>query len=214
VRGWPPLPGLPPLARWSVLGVGGFLLALLVWAGVWSVLQHRDASAQRAFTSASATYRQAMVSDEEPRLGDAAAALRQFLTDYSRSSDAAHAWYALGNLEYRQRHYDSALSAFGEAASRDRGSVGALSRLGVGYVWEAKKDPARALTAYGEALKGRGPTDFLYGELLLATARVQEELKQPAAAVESYRRLLKDAPGSSRAEEARTRLAILGAGAA
>jgi TolA-binding protein len=42
-------------------------------------------------------------------------------------------------------------------------------------------------------------------------ARAQEQLKQPAAAIETYRRILKDAPDAPRAEEARARLALLGA---
>lgn len=214
MRDWQPLAGLPPVARWAALGVAGLLVVLVIWIGVWAFLQHREASAHRAFATASAAHRQAMASGEEPRLADAAQTLMQFLKDYPRSAGAAEAWYLLANLEYRQGRYDAALAAFGEASGRDHGSVGALSRLGSGYAWEAKKDPTRALAAYEAALKGRGPKDFLYAELLLATARVQEELKQPAAAVQSYRRLLKDAPESSRAEEARTRLAILGAGAA
>ena len=214
MRDWAPLAGLPPVARWAVLGVGGLLLVLAIVAGVWTFLQHREVSAHRAFATASAAYRQVMASGEEPRLADAAQALTQFLKDYPRSADAAQAWYSLANVEYRRGRHDAALAAFGKAAGRDSGSVGALSRLGIGYVWEAKKDPARALAAYEATLKGRGPKDFLYAELLLAAARVQEEMKQPAAAVETYRRLLKDVPDSSRAEEARTRLAILGASAA
>ena len=42
---------------------------------------------------------------------------------------------------------------------------------------------------------------------------LQEALKQPAAALESYQRYLKDVPGSSRADEVRGRIAQLGAAA-
>ena len=49
--------------------------------------------------------------------------------------------------------------------------------------------------------------------VLLATARVQEELKQTTSAIETYRRLLKDVPDLPRADEVRSRLALLGAAA-
>ncbi len=212
MRDW--LAGLPPVARRVVLGVGGLLVVLLVWVGIWSVIQQREVSARRAFAVVNATYRQAMAPGEEARLADVAKSLREFLKDSPRSAAAAQAWYFLGNVEYRRGAPDAALAAFGEAARRDGGSVGALSRLGAGYAWETKNEPARALAAYQEVLKDRGPKDFLYAELLLSVARVQEQLKQPAAAVETYRRLLKDVPDSARAEEARARLAILGAAAA
>src|SRR5262249_61625913 len=112
----------------------------------------------------------AMAPGEEARLPDVAKALTEFLQSYPRSAPAAQAWYFLGNVEYRRGAPDAALAAFGEAARRDAGSVGLLSRLGAGYAWEAKKDPARALGAYQDALKGRRPKDFLYAESLLGVA--------------------------------------------
>jgi TolA-binding protein len=214
VIGWGPLGDLPLIARWGILSVAGLLLSLLVGAGVWTFLQHREATARQAFAAASASYRQAMASPEPARLATAAQALTQFLKDYPRISAAAQASYLLGNVQYQRREYDAALSAFGEAARRDAGSVGALSRLGAGYTWEAKGDLARALETYRDALQGRQPKGFLYGELLLATGRVQEQLKQPAAAIATYRQLLREVPDSARAEEVRIRLAILGARAA
>lgn len=207
------LAGLPPLARWGLLGLGGLFLALLLGAGVWTVLQRREAAAHLAFADAANTYRQAMAEPSEGQLGAAARALNQFLTDYPRSSVGGQAWYFLGNVEYQRRAYDPALKAFEEAARRDQGTVGALSRLAAGYAWEAQGDPTRALATYREALTGRGPKDFLYAELLLATARAHELLNQRPAAIDAYRRFLKDLPDSPRAGEIRSRLASLGAGA-
>jgi TolA-binding protein len=211
VRDW--LAGLPPAFRWSLLGAAGLLAVLAVASGVWGYLGQREASARRAFTLASTTYRQAMAAPDEASLEGAAKALAQFVADYPRSAPAGQAWYDLGNVEYRRRRYDAALTAFGEAARRTGGTVAALSRLGMGYAWEAKEDSGRALETYTAALKGRTPSDFVYVDLMLATARAQEQLKQPAAAIKTYRQLLQDSPGTSRAEEVRTRLAILGAGA-
>ena len=176
-------------------------------------LEHRETVAQRAFGSASVLYRQAAASNQDQALRGAVDALKQFLNDHPRSGAAAQAWYLLGNLEYRRRALDTALAAFQEASRRDSGSVGVLSRLGAGYVWEAKREPQRALEVYQAALKGRDSKDFAYGELLLALGRVQEELQERDAAVETYRRFLRDVPASGRAEEVRIRLAILGASA-
>lgn len=211
-RLWDLLASLPTLARWGILSAASLVLIVLVGAGVWTFLQHRDAVARRAFLTVTQTYSQAMANGQEQALAGAAETIRQFLRGHPRSSVAAQAWYSLGNLEYQRRSLDAALAAFAEASRRDSASVGSLSRLGVGYVWEAKGDPARALEAYQSALGGRDPKDFLYGELILATARVQEELKQPGAAIESYKRFLQSAPSSARAEEVRIRLAILGTG--
>ena len=210
-----PLAGLPPVARWAVLGGAALLVLLVAIAAVWGWLQHRDASARQSYAAASAAYREATgATAPEGQLADAEKALKQFLKDHPRSAQAAQAWYLLGNLEYRREAHDAALAAFGEAARRDPATIGILSRLGAGYAWEAKKDPGRALQAYQDALKDRGSKDFLYAEALLGVARAQEQLTQTPAAIETYRRLLKEVPSSPRAEEARSRLAILGAAAA
>ena len=215
MRDWLPLAGLPPAARWTVLGVGALLVVLLGVVAVWAILQHRDASARQGFAAASTAYRQAMAATGETTpLAEAEQSLKQFLKDHARSASAAQVWYFLGNVEYRRGAHDAAITAFAEAARRDTGSIGVLSRLGIGYAWEARKDPTRALAAYEEALKGRGPKEFLYAELLLGVARAQEQLTRTPAAIETYRRLLKDVPDSPRAEEVRARLAILGAAAA
>ncbi len=215
MKDWLPVAGFSPVARWAVLGVVAFLVLLLATAAAWGLLQHRQASARQAYALTSTAYREAMGADaSETQLADAEKAIKQFLNDYPRSPQAAQAWYALGNVEYRRGAHDAAVAAYGEAARRDSATVGILSRLGVGYAWEAKKDPTRALQAYQEALKDRGAKDFLYAEALLGVARTQEQLSQTPAAIETYRRLLKEVPASPRAEEARARLAILGAAAA
>ena len=95
--------------------------------------------------------------------------------------------------------WDAAAAAFGQAAARrDGGSVAVLSRLGQGYAYEAKGEPARALEAFQQALAGRGPKDFLYGDLLLAKARAQEQAKDSGGAIATYKQYLKDLPSSER----------------
>jgi TolA-binding protein len=208
------LAGLAPAARWIILGALGVVVVLAATGAAWTFLQQREASSRQASAVAAATYRTAIAPGADAKqLDEAARSLKQFVSDYPRSAGAASAWYFLGNVEYQRGNHDDAVHAFDEAARRDSGSVGVLSRLGAGYAWEAKPDPGRALTAYQEGLKGRGPKDFQSVELLLGVARAQEQLKQPAAAIETYRRIVKEAPEAPRADEARARLAVLGASA-
>ena len=95
------------------------------------------------------------------------------------------------------------------ALSGATGTLRALSALGVAYTWEAEKNQAKALAAYEAALAGRGPKDFLFEELLMDLARVQEFGGQPQAAIATYERLLKDVPDSRRADDVRSRIATL-----
>ena len=88
-----------------------------------------------------------------------------------------------------------------------------LSRLGQGYAHEAKGDLARALEVYQQALGGISPKDFLYGDLLLAKARVHEQSNDSSGAIATYRQYLKDLPTSDRAQDVKIRLALLGAAA-
>jgi TolA-binding protein len=207
---------LPPALRWSALALVGLVVLAAVGVAVWLFLDHRADAARQAFGSASAAYRVAMAapSPDEAALRGAAEGLRRYVKDHPRSAQTGQAWYFLGNLEYQRRDFDAARAAYDEAIRRSpTGTLGTLARLGLGYAWEAKGDPTQALAAYQGALEGRTPKDFLYPELLLATARAQEELKQTTSAIETYRRLLKDVPDLPRADEVRGRLALLGAAA-
>jgi tetratricopeptide (TPR) repeat protein len=209
-RIWGGLAALPAAARWAILSAVALLATLLIGAGVWSALERREASAQRALASAEAVYRQALASRQEASLAAAASKLEQFLKDYPRSTGAGQAWYLLGNVEYERRRFDAALAAYEKAAARSAGTVGTLSRLALGYAWEAKGDAARALDAYRAGLTDRGPKDFLYGEFLLAKARVEEQLTRRTEAIETYRSFLKAVPEAAQAEAVKSRLAAWG----
>jgi tetratricopeptide (TPR) repeat protein len=201
---------LPAQIRWSLLAAASLILVGLVWAGVWSWLGRREDAAQRALGTALATAQRAVGSGQAADLEAAAAALRQFLAAHSGARASHQAWYVLGQVEFRRSQWDAAAAAFGEASGRDRGTIGALSRLGQGYVYEAKGDPARALEIYQQGVSGLGAKDFLYGDLLLAKARAQELTKDSAGAVATYKQYLKDLPTADRAEDVRIRLALLG----
>lgn len=200
------------MARWSIVGAGALLVALVAGTGIWSFVEQREASARHALAAASATYRHTMTTRQEAQLAEAATALQKFLREHPRSAGVAQGAYFLGNVEYERRNLDAARQAYEAAAQRDTGSIAALSRLGLAYVWEAKEDPAQALGAYNQALERRGAKDFLYAELLLGKARMQEQLSKRDEAIQTYRKLLSDVPDSPQADDVRIRLAMLGAG--
>lgn len=196
--------------RWTLLAVASVLLLTLIGSGVFGWLGRREAIAQQALGSVMVTAQRAIGTGQAAELDGAATALRQFLASYSGAQASQQAWYLLGQVEYRRSQWDAAAAAFGEAARRDRGSIGALSRLGQGYAHEAKSDAPRALEVYQQALGGRGPKDFLYGDLLLAKARAQEQTKDSAGAIATYKQYLKDLPSADRVQDVRIRLALLG----
>lgn len=208
IRAW--FRELPPLFRWTLLSVVGVLFAVVIASGIWSWYGRREAAAQDALGPVAATAQRSLGAGQAAELEGAAKALREYLTSHSATRAGQQAWYLLGQVEFRRKEWDAAAAAFAEAARRDGGSIATLSRLGQGNAQEAKGDPGRALEAYAQALTGRDPRSFLYGDLLLAKARAQELAKDPTGAVATYKQYLKDLPSSDRLEDVRIRLALLG----
>jgi tetratricopeptide (TPR) repeat protein len=208
LRAW--FAALPARARWILLSVGAVFLVAVLAGATWSWLGHREEIAQRDLGTALAGAQRAEASGQPAELEASAAALRQFVSGHSRTRAGVQAWYALGQIEFRRSQWDAAAAAFSEASNRDRGSLGALSRLGLGYAYEAKGDAARALQVYQQALTGLGAKDFLYGDFLLAKARAQELAKDSVGAIATYKQYLKDLPSADRVQDVRIRLALLG----
>lgn len=208
IRTW--LSGLPSPLRWTLLSILAALVLLVVASAIWSWSGRREAAAQQALGPVAATAQRIAGSGQPAELEGAAKALREYLAHHSATRAGQQAWFLLGQVEFRRQLWDEASKAFAEAARRDGGSIATLSRMGQGYAQEAKGEAARAVEAYQQALAGRGPTDFLYGELLLAKARAQELSKDSAGAVATYKQYLKDLPASERVEDVRIRLALLG----
>jgi tetratricopeptide (TPR) repeat protein len=203
----------PRWFRWTFLAVAATLVLTLIGSGIYSWFGRREAAAQRALGSVLATAQRAIGSGQATDLDASATALQQFLASHPKTHASQQAWYVLGQVEYRRGRWDAAAAAFGEASRRDRGSIGTLSRLGQGYAHEAKGDLARALEVYQQALGGISPKDFLYGDLLLAKARVHEQTNDSSGAIATYRQYLKDLPASDRSQDVKIRLALLGAAA-
>ena len=210
------LPAVPWI-RWAVLGA----LALVLVGGVagagcaWYSAQ--ETRAREAFAHASEVVQLAQA--PAPGAGAppapeararAIAALEVVLAQHPGAGIVPQAAYQLGNLRYADGQYPQARGAFEVAlAGGAAGNLKALCALGIAYTWEAQKDLGKAQTAYEAALAGRGGKDFLYEELLIDLARVQEFGGNRQAALGTYERLLKDVPDSRRADDIRSRIATL-----
>jgi tetratricopeptide (TPR) repeat protein len=132
------------------------------------------------------------------------------MSEYPRLSALPQAAYQLGNLRYGARRYAEARAAYEVALAKGAaGTVRTLSALGIGYTWEAEKAFDKAVAAYEAAARTLGAGDFLYEEALLDLARAQDLAGKPSAAMETYRRILKDVPASRRGDEVRSLLANL-----
>jgi len=211
------LPAVPWI-RWAVLGV----LALVLVGGVagagWAWYSAQESRAREAFAQASEVVQLAQApapgtgapaASPEAR-ARAIAALEVVLAQHPRAAIVPQAAYQLGNLRYADGQYPQARGAFEVAlAGGATGNLKALCALGIAYTWEGQKDLGKAQTAYEAALSGRGAKDFLYEELLIDLARVQEFGGNPQAALATYERLLKDVPDTRRADDIRSRIATL-----
>lgn len=200
-----------PLIRWAVLGV----VALLVLGGLagagWAWYTSQEAQARQAFAEASELVQQAQAPEATPELRERAVrALDAVLARHPRASMVPQVAYQLGNLRYAAAQYAPARGAYEVAlAGGATGTLRALCGLGIAYTWESEKSYVKAQAAFEATLTGRGSKDFLYEELLMDLARVQEVGGNPAAALATYQRLLKDLPDSRRGDDVRTRIASL-----
>jgi len=183
----------PGALRRGLQIAGGVVAIALVVIGAWAWYRAQESRAEAALAEATTLVRQA----SEPQApteaqGKAIKALEGFVSDHPRFSGLS-----------RVAAYELALA---KGAS---GTLKGLIALGIGYTWEGEKNYAAAATAHEAALTAMGPKGFLYEDTLMALARAQELGGKPAAAVETYQRLLKDVPDTPRADDLRTRLAHL-----
>jgi TolA-binding protein len=203
-------PDFTALSGWTRRTLWGgvvLLTVLLLAGGGWYWWERQQEAGQTAFDQAFTLYRQAMTEGTAERLAQAVQALDGVVSRYPRHASVPLAHYALGNLHYRARAYEKATASFESAVRTGRGSLTGVSRLGLGYTWEARGDPGRALEVYQQGLQGRDAKDPFFSEFLLAVARTQVALKRPAEAQATYQRFLKDLPTSPRIEDVKAQLA-------
>jgi tetratricopeptide (TPR) repeat protein len=184
--------------RWAALGLGVVIVLGIGWAG-WAVWKSRyEAQGAVAFAQARTLAAQSQATGAAPDASQRAEkALEAVIADYPRLSSVAQASYLLGSMRFASARYPEARASYEFA----------LAALDIGYCWEAEKDYGAAEKAYQSLLNDLAPTNFLYEEVMVGLARVQELGGRRAAAVETYQRLLRDLPDTRRAEEIRSRLA-------
>ena len=140
--------------------------------------------------------------------------LEALLAAHPSAATVPHAAYALGNLRYAAKEYAAARAAYEIALNRGAAdTVRTMTRASIGYTWEAEGDHAKARDAFAALDKELRPGEFLWEETLVDLARAQEAAGDKDAAVETYRRFVKDAPAARRSDFVRSRLAALGVAA-
>jgi tetratricopeptide (TPR) repeat protein len=198
--------------RLVAVGGGVLVLAALGLGGWWWA----DATERRA----AAAYAEPLGRLAEARAGSLSPETRVAIANdleaamarYPSATLAAQAAWELGNVRYAERAWERARRAWAITLARSPSpTLRTLARAGIGYTWEAEANLPKATEAYQAALAGLRPGDFDYEEVLMALARVQESAGDRAQAVETYRRLLREVPQGLRVDDARSRLASLGA---
>jgi tetratricopeptide (TPR) repeat protein len=201
----------PRVVRGGLVALGVLVVGAIAGAGGWAWYRAAETRSHQAFAEVAPLVQVA----QEPgaTAGDrerAVVALERFIAEHARSSMLPQAAYRLGNLRYAAGQHAQARGSFELALAKGAaGTLRTLCALGIGYTWEAEKEYARADAAYRAALRSLGPKDFLYEELLTGLARVQELAGNGKAAVETYRRVLKDVPDTRRLDDIRGRIAAL-----
>jgi tetratricopeptide (TPR) repeat protein len=199
---------------WRLIGIaaGGVLIVAVAALGGWYWYQRSQAEVLAAFAETMTRVREAQGPQAGPEARqNAVRALETTLMAHPSSAPAPQAALELGNLKFQNRDYAGARAAYDIAAAKNPGpTVRTLARAGTGHAWEAERNLPSALAAYRAALEGVGPQDFLYEELMMDYARVQEGTGDRTGAVDTYQRLLKERPSARRADDVRTRLASLG----
>ena len=196
----------------ALLATGVVMLALMIIVGgAWLWVSTQQERAQSVHAEALA---RAGASRGGQDAGGAAAAipmLESALAQAPGAPLAAQTAYELGNLRFDAGAFPAARAAYEIAIAKAFSpTIRTLGRAGVAATWEAERDFAKSTDAYMAALGGEKPGQFYYEDLLLGLGRSQELAGRREAAIETYRRLLKEVPKSRRESEVRGRLASLG----
>jgi tetratricopeptide (TPR) repeat protein len=203
--------GLSP--RMLIAAGGALVVLVALGLGGWFWADRSERRATAAYAEPLARLADARAGSLTPQARAAIAGeLEAAMAQYPSATLAAQAAWELGNVRYAERDWERARRAWAITLARSPSpTLRTLARAGLGYAWEAEGNLPKATEAYQTALAGLRPGDFAYDEMLMALARVQELAGDTTAAVASYRRLLSETPQGLRVDDARARLAALGA---
>lgn len=201
----------PRVLRGALVAAAVLAVVGIAGTAVWAWSQAAETRSRQAFAATAALVQQTREPTATAEDRDRAIrALEAFMVAHARSSLAPQAAYRLGNLRYAAGEYGPARAAFELALAQGAsGTLKTLCAVGIAYTWEAEQNHARAEATYEATLRSLGPRDFLYEEILTDLARVQRMGGNPEAAIETYRRVLSEVPDTRRADDIRTRIAVL-----
>jgi tetratricopeptide (TPR) repeat protein len=205
---------LPP-ARTLVIAAVVVVVVIGLGLGGWFWVDARERRALSAHAVVMTRAQAALSGQSTP--DERAVAIRdieRLLAEHPSAATVPHAAYELGNLRYAGREYAAARAAYEIALNRGAAdTIRAMTRASIGFTWEAEGNLAQARDAFAALAEDLQPGEFLWEDTMIDLARVQENAGEQDAAVETYRRLLKEAPGARREDFVRSRLAALGVAA-
>jgi tetratricopeptide (TPR) repeat protein len=206
------LPGWLTLPSWRVLAMIGAGVVVLAGAGIGGWLWHAAQERRGLESFADAMLKVQMSQAPEAPADARTAAIRELeatLSGQPPSGVAAQVTYELGNLKYQDKQYDASRTAYAMASGAKSPTLSRLAQVSVGYAWEVQKDYGKAIETFEKAVAGLKPGEFLYDEILVDLARVQELAGKKDDAIKTYRKILSN-PASRRSDDVRARLASLG----
>lgn len=195
-----------------LLGIaGGLALAVAVWVGLSTYLEHRENRAADALASSFENYAKAVEGKADPAQEKAAReSLAQVVEQYGATPAGIQARLALGDLLVEKAKYADAekiLSGLSQETGLPPG-MRPLAWHGLGLSLEGQKKYQQATSAYESAMKEAGPT--LRNSYRLDLARVQEAAGDKEAAIKTYSEAVSQPPDPSSLDLVKSRLVVLG----
>ena len=139
---------------------------------------------------------------------DAIAAYQELIENYSGTESGARALFVLGSIQYELKNYDQAKQYFSQYLTKyPKGQLALNAEESLGYVFEQQQAYQQALDAF-KRLENTVPATRKV-EILLATARNYEALKQTELAIAAYKQIVDADTSSSLKNQAKERLELL-----
>jgi tetratricopeptide (TPR) repeat protein len=169
------------------IGISVLAAVVLLLTGWYLYRLDYEKNAQKAYAEAFGVYHLSAPGEET-----SLRAVRMYgdlIQKFSGSRAAANALFSLGNLHYGLKDYDRSIQAYRDFldASGVRKDLRSLAYNGLGYCYEAKGDPDRALEFYDKSI-----AHAMGGAVLSATysnmAAIYLEKKDRGKAIEYYKK--------------------------
>lgn len=197
------------------LATVAILMVVLAWWGYRTWQARQEGAAQLLLAQALAATETAKAGETPEQPGGAAAGekalqlLRQARDGYPWTAAAEQALVQIGNVHYQRGEYQAALEADQIYLEEyPNGAWVLLAGLGKGYALEGLEryqDAAATFRAFADRYQGHS----LRAEALMGLARSLSQLHKPSEAVEVYRRVTEEYPGTRWAQQAERQLISL-----